>query len=103
LSIERKKRPGAKLPANPEEIVYEVFGFTVALKPAFLTASINCSCETLPGCTFTVAESGILTSALRTPGTLESADCTFFTQPTGHVMPVTARLMVSSDAFLAGA
>ena len=61
---------------------------TEAPKPASLTALIKSSLDTLLSAV-TTALSGILTSALETPSTPSSADRTFLTQPTPHVMPVT--------------
>ncbi len=66
---------------------------TVAPYPAAVTALMRAAASTL-FLTVTTALFGMLTTALETPSTPVSADCTFLTQPTPHVMPVTLSLTV---------
>lgn len=72
-----------------------------APKPAALTALMRSSLATSL-LAVTTALSGMLTSALETPSTPSSADRTFLTQPTPHVMPVTlsSTVLVSASAAL---
>jgi len=61
--------------------------FPLYCEPAFLTAASNDLSLTFL-LSVTTALSGMETLALVTPSTLESADCTFLTQPTPQVIPV---------------
>ena len=72
----------------------------MAPKPAFVMAATNASTLADP---VTSALSGIATFTLLTPGTLVSADCTLFTQPTPHVIPDTLSDTVFSSTVASGA
>jgi hypothetical protein len=66
---------------------------TEAPNPAALTALMRAVASTL-FLTVTTALLGMLTTALETPLTPVSADCTFLTQATPHFMPVTLSVTV---------
>ena len=70
-----------------------------ASSPKTCIIGAGCSGFTVDLSNLTSALLGMVTTALVTPGTLESADCTFLTQLTPQTIPETSREIFPSEIF----